>query len=214
MSTASILGARLSAFLFCTATVFSAAAQDWIWSGTKAAEEDVCFFRKAFRLGDTPDKARLSVACDNKASIYLDGKPVGENDDWNQPAVLDLAKQLKAGDHLLAIRAENHGGPAGLIAKFEISFPTTKRQIIQTDKTWQVSGKEVAGWNKPDADPAAFTAATALGKHGMQPWGLVLAAVGAVKAPERDRKPGEATTAEVGSALGRSRNRCDLQKIV
>jgi putative heme-binding domain-containing protein len=188
---------RALAFSLCTFSLpLSVSAQDWIWSGGKAGEEDVRYFRKSFRLGDVPEKAVLTLACDNKATIYLDGKIVGENDDWSKPTVLDLAKALKAGEHLLAVRAENHGGAAGLIAKFDILLPTTKRQTVQTDSSWQVSAQEVPGWNKPETEAAGFAAATSLGKHGMQPWGAVLAAAGAAVAPGAAKKPGEATPAQ------------------
>src|SRR5882672_1115159 len=173
-----------------------ASAQDWIWSSGKAGDEDVRYFRKPFRLGDAPEKAVLALACDNKATIYLDGKIIGENDDWNKPTVLDLAKSLKAGEHLLAVRAENHGGQAGLIAKLDILFPTTKRQTIQSDPSWQVSAQEAPGWNKAETEAAGFATATSLGKHGMQPWGAVLAAAGAAIAPGAAKKSGEATPTE------------------
>ncbi len=179
-----------------TSLPLAALAQDWIWSGGKAGENDVRYFRKPFSLGDVPEKAVLTFACDNKATVYIDGKIVGETDDWNKPMVLDLAKTLKAGDHLLAIRAENQGSAAGLIAKFDILYPTTKKQGLQTDATWQVSEKEVPGWNKLEAEPAGFTSATSLGKHGMQPWGAVFAAAGAARAPGAARRTGEATPAE------------------
>jgi putative heme-binding domain-containing protein len=190
------LGRALVLTVCASCFALAASAQDWIWSGAKPGDQDVRYFRKVFHLGDAPEKAVLTVACDNQATIYLDGKVVGESDDWNKPLVLDLAKGLKAGDHLLAIRAENQGGAAGLIAKFEIAFPTTKKQSLQTDATWLVSDKEVTGWNKLEAEPAGFTAATSLGKHGMQPWGAVLAAAGAARAPGAARRPTEATPAE------------------
>jgi putative heme-binding domain-containing protein len=182
--------------LYAIALPLAVSAQEWIWSAGKAGEEDVRYFRKQFRLGDVPEKAVLTVACDNKATIYVDGKVVGENDDWNKPTVLDLAKSLKAGEHLLGVRAENHGGAAGLIAKFDILFPTTKRQTVQSDSSWQVSAQEAPGWNKTETEVAGFVAATSLGRHGMQPWGAVLAAAGAAAAPGAAKKPGEATPAE------------------
>ncbi len=197
MITKSFCFARSLPFAICAAVLpLGASAQDWIWSGGKPGETDIRYFRKPFRLGDVPEKAVLTVACDNKATIFLDGKIVGETDDWNKPIVLDLAKTLKAGDHLLAVRAENQGGSAGLIAKFDIAFPTTKKQSLQTDATWHVSEKDTPGWNKIETDPAGFSAATSLGKHGMQPWGAVFAAAGAARTPGAPRRPTEATPAE------------------
>jgi putative heme-binding domain-containing protein len=197
MTSAPLSFRRAFTLSLCAACLpLAASAQEWIWSGGKVGDHDVRFFRKPFRLGDVPEKAVLTVACDNNAIIYIDGKVVGETDDWNKPLVLDLVKSLKAGDHLLAVRAENQGSAAGLIARFDISFPTTKKQSLQTDATWLVSDKEVPGWNKLEAEPDGFTAATSLGKHGVQPWGAVFAAAGAPRTPGAARRPTEATPAE------------------
>ncbi len=183
----------LVTFLFAAQ---SAPAQDWIWSAGQAGDHDVRFFRKAFNVENAPEKATLTLSCDNKATIYLDGKAVGENDNWNEPAALDITRLLKPGAHLLAVRAANDGGAAGLVARIDLTYSGGKKQSISTDASWLVSAKESAGWNKPDATPAEFAAATSLGKHGMQPWGNVLAAAGAVKAGGAAKKPGQATPVE------------------
>ncbi len=189
--------ALLIVIAVCTSLSQSAVqAQDWIWSGGKAGEDDVRFFRKQFNVGELPEKAVLALACDNKAVIYLDGKQIGENDSWSDPTVLDLTKLLKTGEHILAVRAENQGGPAGLIARLDLTLPKAKKQTIQTDNSWQVSAREVTGWNKLDASVTGFAAASSLGKHGVQPWGAVLAGVGAAVAPGAAKKPAEATPAE------------------
>ncbi len=186
----------LAAAVCAIVSPLSVVAQDWIWSGGKIGENDVRFFRKEFRVSEAPTKAVLALACDNKATIYLDGKVVGENDNWNEATVVDLVKQLKAGEHVLAVRAANEGSAAGLIAKLEISYAGTKKEVVQSDVSWLVSAKESGDWAKPGAEPAGFVAATSLGKHGMQPWGAVLAAVGAAKAPSAAKKAGQATPAE------------------
>ena len=171
------------------------AAQDWIWSGGAVGENDVRFFRKTFRVSEAPAKAVLAFSCDNKAIAYLDGKAVADNDNWGEATVVDLAKLLKAGDHVLAVRAENQGGAAGLIARLELTLGGGRKELVQSDTSWVVSAKESADWLKA-GDIAGFVAATSLGKHGVQPWGAVLAAVGAAKAPGALKKPGQATPAE------------------
>src|SRR6185436_7957527 len=112
-----------------------ALSQDWIWSSATPGEEDVRYFRKTFRLGDAPAKAALILACDNEAAVFLDGKPVGGNSEWSAPSVIDLTQLLKAGEHVLGVRAVNHGGPAGLLARLEVAYPTPKRQTVVSDNT-------------------------------------------------------------------------------
>ncbi|HXJ76124.1 MAG TPA: heme-binding protein, partial [Candidatus Dormibacteraeota bacterium] len=173
-------------------------AQDWIWSANPG-EQDVRYFRKPFRVGDDAAKATLTVACDNECVIFLDGKTVGENSEWSAPTVIDLTKQLKAGDHVLAVRAANHGGPAGLLARLDLNFSTPKRQSVVTDTNWLVSARETPGWYAVEATPAGFVSAVSLGKQGMPPWGAVLAAAagaGQQGGRNANRRSAEATPAE------------------
>ena len=173
-------------------TPLAAQTPEWIWSSGKAGERDVCFFRKTFRITDAPGKATLTVACDNSATVFLDGKLVGENSEWNEPTVINLTAQLKSGDHLLAVRAENHGGAAGLLVQLDVTFPTAKKMTLVSDASWQVTDKGEKGWNQLESPAQAFAQAATLGKLGVSPWGQVLAA-GAVRTP---KKAGEATPAE------------------
>ena len=172
----------------------SARAQEWIWLGNKPGENDIRYFRKSFLLDAPPSKAVLTVACDNKATVFLDGKVVGENTEWNAPTAIELTASLKAGTHLLAIRAENEGSAAGLLVRLEATVPGTKKLVVVSDASWSVSEKGEAGWNKP-GDIPGFVTATSLGKHGMPPWGNVLGAVNAAST-ERNSRPGSAAPAE------------------
>lgn len=170
----------LSAVLaFLPAAALHAQTSEWIWSDGKPADDEVRYFRKEFRMTDAPEKATLRFAADNKATVYLNGKAIAANSDWNSPTVVNMARMLKAGDHLLAVRAENGGGAAGFLLELDVLFPTTKKMSLVTDTSWQVSAREEAGWNQLEGKPAGFTAAKSLGKHGAQPWGLVFGAAGA-----------------------------------
>ena len=198
MITASASILRLSLFAtFALAPLAPAWAQEWIWHGDKPGEKDVRFFRKEFRVSDAPEKATLTFACDNAATVYLDGKEIGKNDNWNEPTVIDLTKLLNAAGHVLAVRAENQGSAAGLIARLDAIVASNRKQIVATDASWTVTDKEVAGWNKLDASPSGMVNATSLGKAGVQPWGNVFAAAAGAGRPARTpRAAGPATPAE------------------
>ena len=68
-------------------------AADWIWAAGQPGDNEVRFFRKEFRLTEAPGKATLTVACDNKATVYLDGKRLGENTDWNEPSQFEVDRK-------------------------------------------------------------------------------------------------------------------------
>jgi len=181
------------------ATHAAAQTPEWIWhpnNGAPPGDNDVRFFRKEFRMTDAPEKATLRVACDNRANVFLDGKQVAEATEWSTPTVVDLTTLLKAGDHLLAVRAQNEGSAAGLLVVLEVAFPTTKRMTLVSDATWQSAEQGLRGWNQPDERVEGFDAAKSLGKVGIQPWGNVLAAAGG-----RAQSPRRATEALPAESL-------------
>ena len=179
------------------ATRAAAQSPEWIWhpnNGTPPGDNEVRFFRKEFRMTDAPEKATLRVACDNRAEVFLDGKQIAEATEWSTPKVVDLTPLLKAGDHLLAVRAENEGSAAGLLVQLEVLFPTTKRMSLVSDATWQTAERGARGWNLPEGQVEGFVAAKSLGRVGVQPWGNVLAAAGG--RTQSSRRPTEALSAE------------------
>ena len=178
-----------------SAASLRAQAPEWVWSGGKAGDSDVRFFRKEFHVADTPEKAVLRFAADNKATAFLDGKVVGDNAEWNDPTTIDLTKVLKSGDHLLAIRAENEGGAAGLIAELTASYSSGKKMTFGTDASWQVAERGARGWNVQGARIEGFAAAKSLGKLGVQPWGNVFGAPATARAPGA-RRSGQPLPAE------------------
>ena len=171
---------RLLALLFLS--LATASAQEWIWHSQNSADGEVRYFRKTFTLTAAPAEATLSVACDNRAKVFVNGVEVGASEDWKAPLKARVEKQLKAGENTIAIRGKNDDGVAALVARLEIKGGPA----IASDTTWLSSDKEVPGWEKPGFTAAGWAKPIARGKLGGEPWGDVFsgrAAGGKGKAP-------------------------------
>ena len=94
----------------------SAQVPEWIWHNQNAADDEVRYFRKEFAVFGVVAKATLTIAADNQVTAYLNGKKVGSSDDWNAPSQVDLTKELKPGQNVLAAQARNESGIAALLA--------------------------------------------------------------------------------------------------
>ncbi len=187
----------LGLVVLCAAARAADPVPDWIW--TRAAKDkDVRFFRKSVQLAAAPEKATLVVSCDNQAAVFVNGAPVAENSEWSAPTSVPVTKQLKAGENLIAVRAANQGGSAGLLVKLEISEPGGKKTVVVSDASWLVSDAGAQGWQTPAFKPdARWAAAVSLGKLGTPPWGNVLDGTRAATAG----KPRQATPAEAITVL-------------
>ena len=107
----------------------------WIW-GADASKKYV--LRKTFDGGNAKT-VLLRVACDNVATLSLNGKKLGTNDNWNQPLQRDLTGKLVPGANVIEAEVSNADGPAGFVAKIVLLGADGSAQFVVTDTSWQVA---------------------------------------------------------------------------
>jgi len=150
----------------------------WIWHdnhGAAIQTNEVRFFRKTFRAAGKPTKALLSVAGDDEAIVYINGKEVATSKGHDKPAYQDVAAEIKKGQNVIAIRGRNRrGDTAGVLAILDIKPNKQAGEFIITDDTWLSFDRDVPGWQDPGLDEAKWTPARSVGKLGDEPWGDVL----------------------------------------
>ncbi len=134
----------------------------WVWGETTPANE-LRFFRREIFLPSRPRKAVLAVACDSQAIVSVNDQGAGKNDAWNTPSEIDITRFLRAGANTLGIMAQNDEGPAGLLARLEVTLGDGAIQTLVSDKGWETSPNGATDW----------IPARELGAHGMAPWGVV-----------------------------------------
>ena len=160
----------------------------WIWDSTsQSAGAQVLYFRKTFAVKKELLRAELYVDADDGCEIFLNGKKVAAVTDWNKPATVDVTKNLVRGENVLAARGFNVVSAAGLIARLEMTTPTSGSPTykpkqhgglrwitsVVTGTDWVYSDKESPGWKMLDFDDSTWKHAVSEGKVGVEPWGNV-----------------------------------------
>ncbi len=140
----------------------------WIWHS--ATNSQTVYFRKTFRTPPLTWNARLTVAGDDRAEVFLNGVSVGSCNDWRQPMRNELSVRLNQGENVIAVRGENRDGPAGLLVHFNVNGQTN----IVSDSSWLVSTSEETGWAALAFNAAHWAHASVIAEHGAQPWGDIL----------------------------------------
>lgn len=142
----------------------------WIWRGPAVNDGEV-FFRRTFSLPAVPNDAQLSVTCDNHCRVYLNGAKVAQGDDWQAPVSAAVAKDLRAGDNVLAVQGSNDQGPAGLVLRLSWTAGDAHGAVV-SDASFRTSDDDPDGWNAPGFDDAKWTPATVLAALGAPgtPW--------------------------------------------
>ncbi len=190
---ASFLARRPLLLLVLAAARLQAQTPEWIWHDNKGEaprENEVRFFRKAFEVEGPISRARLMVAGDDQAIVFLNGRQVGVSRSWNRALMVNAVKEIKAGANLIAVRGQNTSGDAAVIARLEITLANDQTQVIVTDPSWVSSAASLNHWYAPGFDAGAWTKVVSRGKLGVQPWGDVLAPPMATPADKITLRPG------------------------
>lgn len=108
----------------------------WIWDrdSRSGAPTGDTYFRKRFTVASLTT-ARLVVRADDMAEIYLDGQKLNVSPSASQASEIQVS--LSPGEHVIAAKATNTSGPAGLVLTLVDGNGAT---IVHTDGTWKVLG--------------------------------------------------------------------------
>src|SRR2546427_860456 len=155
--------------LFTSLNSLRAQTPEWIWhdnQGQPPTANEVRFFRNKFNAEGNVTKAILTVAGDDRATAFLNGKQVAANRGWNLAVTATVTKELKSGENLLAIRGQNNSGDAAIIAKLELSLANNRTQTVVSDASWVSSTEGPNGWQNPDFAAANWSKVVSRGKLG------------------------------------------------
>ncbi len=125
----------------------------WIWSSDGLsiphASGEKRTFRKQFELQPGFGESGAVVTCDNKFSMFLNGKKIANGDNWATPSAVRLLGLL-AGKNELLVVAENQGSepnPAGFYFEAKInlggekSLNQTPSMTLASDSSWEWTEK-------------------------------------------------------------------------
>jgi len=121
------------------------APEQWIWLPNVADEQAVWLQRTFDAPADLTD-AVLWIAVDDSATVYLNHEPLGEVGGWSDAKpFVGLHDRLRPGGNVLSVEARNGSGPAGLLARLELSTPDGNT-LVTTDEQWAAFEAVPDGW--------------------------------------------------------------------
>ncbi len=172
-----------------SAFVAADALPHWIWLSEKEVDDQTVYLRKSFTLPADATSLKVLGTCDDEFTLYVDGKSVLSHGNWSEVAAQDLSNTLRLKDKkerpcVLAVRAKNSAGPAGLILRVLVQRGSATTAVI-TDTSWKATDKAAEGWERPGFDDSKWSAAVSLGKLGDKPRDGVNAALFASKTVSR-----------------------------
>ncbi|MBI1310377.1 c-type cytochrome [bacterium] len=179
------------------------ASPSWIWINNGDEPAQKVYFRKELDSSGVAS-ARLIATCDDRMTVYLDGKEILSHGNWSKLAYADISKSLDLDSpqkkHVLAIAAENGKSAAGLLAQIDLESGWRDAWRVVTDDSWQASTSAAEGWNTINFDASGWQKPQIIAQLGGAPWTSVTAATVAAAAPlkEPTATPIEAMKAKEG----------------
>jgi hypothetical protein len=153
-------------------------AGQWVWSsdipaGGQPPGGQTIAVRKQFKLAAAPQRAVCVITVDNEYTLFVNGKRVAADANWETVESENLAGVLKAGDNEILIVAKNGAAtPNPAAVYFEAVLEIDgKSESIATDKSWQGTAKLPDGNGRFAAEPKDWQAVAVMSG----PWGDRLA---------------------------------------
>jgi putative heme-binding domain-containing protein len=134
----------------------------WIWGADHSKKYIV---RTKFAGG--AKSAWLKTTCDNSCKVWVNDVEVAFNNEWETAVEVEITKQLKPGENIVAAEVRNEGGIAGFILKLALTGADGKTEYVVTDDKWEYGAKR---------DGDVWKQAKIVHKLGEGPWGDPIAA--------------------------------------
>ncbi len=165
------------------ASAQTAPTPHWIWHPTTTDNQWV-HFRKEFEVTAPIVSAKLVATCDNQMTLSVDGKMLLQGNDWQLPLLVDLTSTLTTkktpqgiGKHLIAVRAKNENGPAGLLVRLTLEFADKRTTTIVSDASWTCAlFRPAQGSPAAEGNQLQFTPVKVIAPLGAAPWSALTAA--------------------------------------
>lgn len=156
----------------------------WIWSTDGKIKPHAAgekrSFRKQFQLPKSFGQAGAVITCDNRFTLFLNGKKVAIGDNWETPVGVRL-QGLVAGKNELLVVAENQGSapnPAGLFFEAKVwaegVAPESDAPLLTlvSDGSWEFTTKTPNDKGKFAKEPKDWQSAVAVAAQGT--WSAVV----------------------------------------
>jgi hypothetical protein len=150
----------------------SAPTAAWLWKSARPGENETVYFRREFQLPPNLASAAVTVVCDNRHRLYVNGVEVGAGEKWsNSPTYDVLARLNPGGRNVIAVEGTNESGPAGLALRFRCTMQDGKKLHVVSDASWLCSGEAASGWQQLDFPVQSWSKVVVVAaKMGLHPW--------------------------------------------
>ena len=128
----------------------------WIW--TENSEHRTAYFRKSFTMPDMAGKKVFLVCDGDHYQVFLNGKEILPCKNYSEAQIVDITKELKKGENVIAAQATNKGGNTGFFAY--IGYPSRESpegfEMLASGEGMKCVAQAVKNWHTRDFDDSEW----------------------------------------------------------
>jgi|GEM_PF-1303279 len=132
------------------------------WIGATDRDQRTTCFRKSFKVPDISGK-KVYLICDgDHYQVFLNGKAILPFKGYSEAQMVDITKELKTGDNVIAAQATNTSSHTGFFTC--IGYPSKESpegyEMLVSGEGMKCSTQTVKDWHLRDFDDSAWTQCT------------------------------------------------------
>ena len=146
----------------------------WIWAAT-VANNQIIYLRDVVTLRSVPRNATLYATADDHLQLFINGVQAADTfkspgQVWQRARKIAAAKFLHRGRNVIAIRAKNDAGAAGVA----VWLMAGDKGLAVSNGQWRVSAGPLSGkgWTGKKFNDAPWPHATVEQRYGSGPWAM------------------------------------------
>ncbi len=117
--------------------------EKFIWT-SKLKDQQTIYLQRRFSTPDHLEQAKLWIAVDELAKIYVNGKFISTRSGWNKNDPL-LIDNLTENENILSLECSYSSGLAGVMARLEMPSSNGLKTLV-SNQQWNVYEKKPDGW--------------------------------------------------------------------
>ncbi|HSW47433.1 MAG TPA: glycoside hydrolase family 78 protein [Phycisphaerae bacterium] len=155
----------------------------WIWNNEAEGDDTSAFFRAVFNIpvDATISKAWLRMTADDSFIAMLNGQKALDGNRWDVVRRVDVAGRISPGRNVLAVKAHNAKGPAGLIFTLRIELADGKTIDLLSGPEIRSQAKGGQNWMQSDLEDSTWPPSRVIGPYGCEPWKQVAESPGRLR---------------------------------
>jgi len=131
-------------------------------------------FTKTLTITEPPIKAWATFSGVDRAAVYLNGTPLGESQEWNNPVTYNIMPYLRLGENtIVADVVRTSGAPISLIFESQIDLRSGETVVVVSDRSWEVASPRTEMWTGSGIQRDVPIVTWERGRPPVKPWGHV-----------------------------------------